>query len=154
MYSYQSMVDLIVCFKKSFNSFSFYLIMFDFNPVVKIYCMKFFSPNIKIIHKNKNKFTKIESQVINLDRPLKAYPFEAGSAYLVYQFRRHSLASIDGASKPGYQSENMSNNSFHFSVNIIDLKFQLKIFLICHFFVQKLAEMLVSQCLFLENPIV
>ena len=49
--------------------------MFDFNTIVKIYYVKFFT-NIKIIHKNKNEihknnnFTKIEPWVKNLDRPL------------------------------------------------------------------------------------
>ena len=40
------------------------LMMFDFNPIVKIYCMKFFFTNIKIIHKNKILGKK------NLDKPL------------------------------------------------------------------------------------
>ena len=55
------MVDVIVCLKKGFSFFFFLmLIMFDFNPIVKTYCMKFFFffTNIEIIHKNKNEIHK------------------------------------------------------------------------------------------------
>ena len=39
------------------------LIMFDFNPIVKIYCLKFFFPNIKIIDKNKNEIHKNKHEI-------------------------------------------------------------------------------------------
>ena len=52
MHGYHVMVDLIVCLTKGFSFlFLFMLIMFDFNPIVKIYCMKTF-------HKQKNNSQK------------------------------------------------------------------------------------------------
>ena len=56
---------------------------------------------------------------------------------LVYQFGGQIFAAICKALKSGYWSENMSNNGFHFLVNVIELEFQLKTFFMCHFFVQK-----------------
>ena len=51
------MVDLIACLKKGFSFFIIIiilmLIMFDFNPIVKFYCLKFF-------HKHKNNSQKLE----------------------------------------------------------------------------------------------
>ena len=55
-YRYQRMVDLIVCLKIKDFFFFFMLIIFDFNPIIKVYCKKFFFEHTKI----RMKFIKIK----------------------------------------------------------------------------------------------
>ena len=48
MYRYQRMVDLLVYLLKKIPFFFFHVITFDFNPVAKIYYVKFFFTKIEL----------------------------------------------------------------------------------------------------------